>query len=118
VRDAREEVGLVQAAMLAATPSRAFLMHGEAAGPTGAAAMSDASSSNAPDDLVSVLNQDHGPFRMYYRPSEVAKLTGLARSTVFNALYSGELSGFQKGRAWLIPADAIKRWIQGDENAA
>jgi len=52
--------------------------------------------------------------RLYFRPVEVARLTGLSRSTVFAALYSGQLRGFQRGRAWLIPPRAIDEWIQGD----
>jgi len=52
--------------------------------------------------------------RRYYRPREVAEVTGLAVSTVFEALYSTELEGYRLGRAWLVPVDAVDRWIRGE----
>lgn len=56
--------------------------------------------------------------RKYVRPAEVVRQTGLSKSTVMQALWSGELKAFRKGRAWLIPADAVEQWIQGDGYAA
>lgn len=52
--------------------------------------------------------------RRYFRPREVAELTGLAISTIFAALYSGDLEGYRLGRAWLVPVGAVDRWIRGD----
>ena len=57
-----------------------------------------------PDDLV----------RKYYRPREVAKVTGVSASAVFEALYAGELEGYRLGRAWLVPVDAVDTWVRGD----
>lgn len=51
--------------------------------------------------------------RRYYRPREVAQVTGISASAVFEALYSGELEGYRLGRAWLVPVDAVDRWIRG-----
>ncbi len=56
--------------------------------------------------------------RWYVRPSEAARLTGLAKSTIFAALYGGELLGHRRGRAWLIPVQELRRWIEGDDCAA
>lgn len=56
--------------------------------------------------------------RRYVRPADVAKMTGLSKSSVMDALWKGELKGFRRGRAWLIPVEAIDEWIQGDESAA
>ncbi len=55
--------------------------------------------------------------RLYVRPAEAAKMTGLARSTIFAALYAGQLRGFRRGRAWLIPIDEVRRWVEGDQAA-
>ena len=56
--------------------------------------------------------------RKYVRPAQVVRTTGLSKSTVMAALWSGELEAYRKGRAWLIPADAVERWIRGDAHAA
>lgn len=56
--------------------------------------------------------------RKYLRPADVARQTGLSKSTVMAALWSGQLKAFRKGRAWLVPIDAIDRWIRGDDAAA
>lgn len=57
----------------------------------------------APDDLI----------RKYYRPREVAAVTGISASAVFEALYAGELEGYRLGRAWLVPVDAVDTWVRG-----
>lgn len=57
----------------------------------------------SPDDLA----------RRYYRPREVASVTGVAPATVFAALYAGELEGYRLGRAWLVPVDAVDTWVRG-----
>jgi len=51
--------------------------------------------------------------RWYLRPHEAARLTGLARSTVFAGLYSGELRGFRRGKSWLIRVEDLRVWIAG-----
>lgn len=64
--------------------------------------------------------QAHGEVedRKYIRPSDVVRQTGLSRSCVFEALWSGELEGYRRGKAWLIPVEAVDRWIRGDGHAA
>jgi excisionase family DNA binding protein len=49
--------------------------------------------------------------RLAYRPEEVAQLLGLGRTTVFELLRSGELESVKAGRARLVPADAIDRYL-------
>ncbi len=55
--------------------------------------------------------------RRYVRPAEVVQMTGLSKSAVMAALWSGQLEAYQKGRAWLIPVEAIDRWVRGDDEA-
>ncbi len=50
----------------------------------------------------------------YVRPGDVALITGLSRSKVMAAIWSGELVAFQRDRAWLIPINEIDRWIRGE----
>jgi excisionase family DNA binding protein len=57
--------------------------------------------------------------RKYVRPADVVQQTRLSKSTVMAALWSGELEAYRKGRSWLIPVEAIDRWIRGgDEKVA
>lgn len=54
----------------------------------------------------------------YLRPADIVEMTGLAKSTVMDALWSGRLTGHRLGRAWLIPVEAVDEWIRGDDRAA
>jgi excisionase family DNA binding protein len=56
--------------------------------------------------------------RLYYRPSEVVKMTGLSKAAVFEALWSGDLKGYRVGKAWLIPVDALHEWVRGSGRTA
>lgn len=56
--------------------------------------------------------------RRAYRPREVAELHGLGLSTVYDALYRGELAGRQVGRSWVIPVEAIDAWLNGNTPAS
>jgi len=58
-------------------------------------------------------DQDRSMVR-YLRPSDVVMQTGLSKSTVFAALWSGKLEAYRHGRAWLIPVEAVDRWIRGE----
>lgn len=55
--------------------------------------------------------------RKYVRPIEVVQQTGLSRSAVMGALWSGELRAFRKGRAWLIPIEEVDDWVRRDNYA-
>jgi hypothetical protein len=59
---------------------------------------------------------------MYLRPSDVSRITGISRTKVFMALYSGELKGYQEPdkngkpkskHAWSITVADMHRWIRG-----
>lgn len=56
--------------------------------------------------------------RRYLRPSDVVLQTGLSKSAVMEALWSGQLEAYRMGKAWLIPVEAVDRWIRGDDQAA
>ena len=53
--------------------------------------------------------------RKYLRVKDVVSLTGLSRSAIMVALWSGNLQGHQVGRAWLIPVAAVDAWIVGSD---
>jgi excisionase family DNA binding protein len=66
-----------------------------------------------------VKSIDPGTERRYLRPMDVVQQTGLSKSTVMAALWSGHLEAYRMGRAWLIPSAAVDRWIRGGgEDAA
>ncbi len=46
------------------------------------------------------------------RPTEVGKLLGLGRSTVFAMLATGELPVVRLGRSVRVPREALERWIR------
>jgi excisionase family DNA binding protein len=56
--------------------------------------------------------------RKYYRPSEVAAMTGDSLSSVLRSIYAGQLEAHRKGRGWFIPAQAIDTWIMGSDRSA
>lgn len=69
--------------------------------------------------VTKIEHHSTGEDRKYIRPADVVKQTGLSKSSVMAALWSGELEAFRKGRAWLIPVEAVDRWIRGEgENVA
>ena len=50
--------------------------------------------------------------RWYLRPKDVEELTGIAVTTVRDAIYRGELQARKfRGRGWLITVDAARQWI-------
>ncbi len=70
-------------------------------------------STELPNTTMSLPATSDDLARRYYRPREVAKVTGVSASAVFEALYAGQLEGYRLGRAWLVPVDAVDRWIRG-----
>lgn len=50
----------------------------------------------------------------YIRPADVVKQTNLSKTTVMEAIWSGDLEAYRVGRSWLIPAEAVDRWVRGD----
>lgn len=48
----------------------------------------------------------------WIRPTAFAKMTGLARRTVYEHLYSGKLRGVQIGETWYIEASEINDFFE------
>lgn len=59
---------------------------------------------------------------MFLRPRQIAKLTGLSKSTVIRSLQSGQLKGRKhKGRhfsrgSWLVKVDDYNAWVDSFEH--
>lgn len=54
----------------------------------------------------------------YIGPSEAAKRSGLAQTTIHYALHAGELKGHRVGRRWLIAVEDLHAWIRGEDKQA
>lgn len=69
----------------------------------------------SPADFVQWVKPGRQPLpRLYYRPIEIAAITGLGKSKVYDAIASGELRSYQVDKARLVSIDDIRRWIEGD----
>ncbi len=53
-----------------------------------------------------------GVRRLGYRPRELARLYGLAPSTIYAAIYREELRVIRKGRAIIVLAEDVDRWLR------
>jgi excisionase family DNA binding protein len=47
-----------------------------------------------------------------YTPEESARVTGRSRTRIFRAIRQGELSARKDGRATLIEAEELRRWVR------
>lgn len=54
--------------------------------------------------------------RESYRPQEIAELHGIGKSTVYQAIYEGRLHSHRVGRAHVVPAAEVTRWLRGIPN--
>jgi excisionase family DNA binding protein len=69
--------------------------------------------------VAEVHRNDIDAERKYLRPADVVKQTGMSKSSVMAALWSGQLEAYRLGRAWLVPVEAVDRWVRGgDSNIA
>jgi len=48
-------------------------------------------------------------------PSEAARLAGLGRTTIYNALGSGRLKSIKIGKRRLITIEALRAWLLSHE---
>lgn len=48
----------------------------------------------------------------FYSVDELRKAAHAPRALVYDALRSGELRAFRRGRRWLIPGAAALAWLQ------
>jgi excisionase family DNA binding protein len=46
-----------------------------------------------------------------YKPVELARILGIARNSVYDALRSGKIPHVRVGRRFLIPKTAVKAWL-------
>lgn len=51
--------------------------------------------------------------RLAFRPTEVAEGCGLSRTTVYEAIRTGELPSRRLGKRIVVPADALRAWLSG-----
>lgn len=56
--------------------------------------------------------------KLAYSPEEVAKLLGLHLNTVRKHIKQGLLPARKLGHRVLIPAHALRAWLEGKENPA
>lgn len=55
--------------------------------------------------------------RLAVSPSEVARLAGIGRTTIYEALGSGALRSLKIGKRRLITIEALKDWLAAAERA-
>ena len=55
--------------------------------------------------------------KLLYRPSTAAQILDMSSSMVYKLVAQGELEGRKVGRSLRIPADALRRFIEGAEAA-
>lgn len=62
-----------------------------------------------------MTDSDNPIARLWLSTTEVQQLTGLSRTEVYAALYTGDLEGHQraKHKGWRIHVDAVDRWMKG-----
>ena len=49
--------------------------------------------------------------RRCWTAAEVAVILGISKVSVYQALGAGALPGFRVGARWLVPMDALDRWL-------
>jgi len=49
--------------------------------------------------------------KIAYSPSDVMRITGLGRNTVYELLAAQKLYAKRVGRRWLIPKGELERWL-------
>lgn len=49
--------------------------------------------------------------KLAYRPNEAAELLSVGRNTIYDLIKAGELHSKKSGRARLIPASELERWL-------
>lgn len=54
--------------------------------------------------------------RLCVSPQELARMLGISKSRVYQALAAGELPSRRIGRRWVIPLPAVEAWLAGGES--
>lgn len=55
--------------------------------------------------------------RLAYRPAEIHALTGLPKSTIYDAVRDGRLASVRLGRAVVVPAAALTAFLAGEKGS-
>jgi len=58
------------------------------------------------------------PDRLCYSINEAAKLVGVCKRTIYNEISAGRLRKMKLARRALIPADALREWIDAASKPA
>lgn len=56
--------------------------------------------------------------KLLLKPMEAAEALGFSRSRIYLMLSSGELPSLRCGRSVRVPVDALREWIQKNQQAA
>ncbi len=54
--------------------------------------------------------------RVAYRPLEAARMLGIGKTTIYRLLEAGVIRSIRVGRCRLIPVEAIKEFLAGDDH--
>ena len=60
------------------------------------------------------MEKQESPERATYTVDQAAKLTGVARNTMYEAVHAGEIASIRIGRRILIPRVALGRMLAGE----
>lgn len=69
------------------------------------------------DDLRPTLQPSPLDPRLAVSPAEAARLAGIGRTTLYEALGSGALRSLKIGKRRLITIEALKEWLAAAESA-
>jgi len=64
----------------------------------------------------SVVVRKPAPERLAYKPKELAKMLGLAQGTIYELIAQRALESVTVGRRIIVPAEAIRRFLAGDNH--
>ena len=62
-------------------------------------------------------NSDIDQLRLAVSPGEAARISGLGRTTLYEAIGSGALRSLKIGKRRLITIEALKEWLAAAEQA-
>lgn len=61
------------------------------------------------------MNMPNTPAPLSYRPEQVSAITGLSRTKIFELIADGTLESKRVGKARLVLARSVERFIEGAE---
>jgi excisionase family DNA binding protein len=56
--------------------------------------------------------------KLVLTPREAAKVSGLGRDFVYEALHAGKLRSIRRGRLYLIPRRELERFVEEEANGS